>query len=91
MPDADVEPQRLVRFGARSVLTVILPVVAAIIVLTSVNVDEISTALASSDWRWAAVGAQPKALARGARGQTEQRIRPNKAKLLRGARAVQQS
>jgi uncharacterized membrane protein YbhN (UPF0104 family)/tRNA A-37 threonylcarbamoyl transferase component Bud32 len=55
MPDADVEPQRLVRFGARSVLTVILPVVAAIIVLTSVNVDEISTALASSDWRWAAV------------------------------------
>ncbi len=55
MPDADVEPQRLVRFGARSVLTVILPVVAAIIVLTSVNVDEVSTALASSDWRWAAV------------------------------------
>ena len=55
MPDADVEPQRLVRFGARSVLTVILPVAAAIIVLTSVNVDRISTALASSDWRWAAV------------------------------------
>ncbi|OIQ93195.1 lipopolysaccharide kinase (Kdo/WaaP) family protein [mine drainage metagenome] len=55
MPDADVEPQRLVRFGARSVLKVILPVAAAIIVLTSVNVDQISTALASSDWRWAAV------------------------------------
>jgi len=55
MPDADVEPRRLVRFGARTLLTVILPVAAAIIVLTSINVDEISTAIASSDWRWAAV------------------------------------
>ena len=55
MPDADVEPRQLVRFGARTILTVILPVVAAIIVLTSINVDEISSAIASSDWRWAVV------------------------------------
>lgn len=52
LPEASVEPQQLVRFGARTVLTVLVTAVAIIIVLTSVNVSTISAALAGSDWRW---------------------------------------
>ncbi|HEY8719090.1 flippase-like domain-containing protein [Pengzhenrongella sp.] len=52
LPEADVEPERLVRFGARTVLTVLLPLVAVIVVLGTINVDQITSALATSDWRW---------------------------------------
>ncbi|MGV8966217.1 MAG: flippase-like domain-containing protein [Cellulomonas sp.] len=55
LPEADVEPEQLVRFGARSVLTVVLPIVAVIVVITSVNVSQITSALATSDWRWSVV------------------------------------
>ncbi len=55
LPEADVEPERLVRFGARSVLTVLLPIAAVIVVITTVNVSEITSALATSDWRWSVV------------------------------------
>jgi len=52
LPDADVEPERLTRFGARTVLTVLLPVIAVVVILTTINLREITTALATSDWRW---------------------------------------
>jgi glycosyltransferase 2 family protein len=52
IPEADVEPQQLVRFGARTVLTIIVPTVAILFVVTRVNIDEISAALATSDWRY---------------------------------------
>jgi len=55
LPEADVAPERLVRFGVRTVLTLILPVVALIVVLTTINVTEITSALATSDWRWSVV------------------------------------
>ena len=55
LPEADVEPERLVRFGARSVLTVVLPIAAVIVVITTVNVSQITSALATSDWRWSVV------------------------------------
>ncbi|HEY8718098.1 lysylphosphatidylglycerol synthase transmembrane domain-containing protein [Pengzhenrongella sp.] len=55
LPEADVEPERLVRFGARTVLTAILSVAAAIVLLTTINVTEIGAALATSDWRWSLV------------------------------------
>ncbi|MGV8964935.1 MAG: flippase-like domain-containing protein [Cellulomonas sp.] len=55
LPDADVEPERLVRFGARTLLTVILPVLAVVVVLTSINLDQIASTLSSSDWRWSVV------------------------------------
>ena len=55
LPEADVQPERLIRFGARTVLTVILPVVTLIVVLATVNVDQITSALATSDWRWSLV------------------------------------
>lgn len=55
LPEASIEPERLVRLGARAVLTVLLTSVAVVVVLTSVNVTQISQALAHSDWRWSVV------------------------------------
>ena len=55
LPEADVEPQQLVRFGARTVLTIVVPIVAIVFVITSINVDEITSALSAGDWRWTVV------------------------------------
>ncbi|WP_203755649.1 flippase-like domain-containing protein [Cellulomonas chitinilytica] len=55
MPEADVEPQQLVRFGARTVITIGLTVVAVFVILTSINVEQIEAALAEGDWRWSAL------------------------------------
>lgn len=55
LPDANVEPQRLTRFGLRTVLTILVTVIAAIAVLTTVNVREVTAALGESDWRWSLV------------------------------------
>jgi uncharacterized membrane protein YbhN (UPF0104 family) len=55
LPEADVAPQQLVRFGARTVLTILVPIAAIVFVITSINVDEILTALAAGDWRWTVV------------------------------------
>ncbi len=55
IPEADVEPQQLVRFGARTVLTIVVPIIAVIFVVTRINIDEITSALADSDWRWTVV------------------------------------
>lgn len=55
LPEADVEPQQLVRFGARTVLTILVPIVAIVFVVTSINVDEITSALSKGDWRWTVV------------------------------------
>ena len=55
LPEADVEPQQLVRFGARTVLTILVPIAAIVFVITSINVDEITSALAAGDWRWTVV------------------------------------
>lgn len=52
LPQADVEPQQLVRFGARTLLTIIVTVVAVFVVLTTINVNEIAAALRASDWRF---------------------------------------
>ncbi|MDQ0372869.1 lysylphosphatidylglycerol synthase transmembrane domain-containing protein [Cellulomonas humilata] len=55
LPEADVEPQQLVRFGARTVLTIVVPIAAIVFVITSINVEEITSALAAGDWRWTVV------------------------------------
>lgn len=55
MPEADVEPQQLVRFGARTVVTIVLTVGAIFVILTTVNVEVIKDALAEGDWRWSAL------------------------------------
>lgn len=55
LPEADVHPEQLVRFGARTLLTIFLTTVAIVVVLTTINVDEITTAVGESDWRWSLV------------------------------------
>ncbi|AEE44366.1 hypothetical protein Celf_0220 [Cellulomonas fimi ATCC 484] len=52
LPEASVEPEQLVRFGARTVVTILLTVVAIFAIFASINVEEIGEALAESDWRW---------------------------------------
>ena len=51
LPEADVEPVQLIRFGARAVLTILLTTAAVIIVLTSINLQTILDALRTTDWR----------------------------------------
>jgi uncharacterized membrane protein YbhN (UPF0104 family)/tRNA A-37 threonylcarbamoyl transferase component Bud32 len=51
LPEADVQPVQLVRFGARAVLTILLTTAAVIILLTSINLQTILDALQSTDWR----------------------------------------
>ncbi len=52
LPQADVEPGQIVRFGARTLLTVLLTSVAVIVLLTTINLQTILDALAHTDWRW---------------------------------------
>ncbi len=52
LPEASVEPQRLVRFGARTVLTIVVTIIAAFVILTTINVHQIGDALRDSDWRF---------------------------------------
>lgn len=51
LPEADVEPVQLVRFGARTVMTIVLTTVAVIVLLTTINLQTILDALATTDWR----------------------------------------
>ncbi|NLF03854.1 MAG: flippase-like domain-containing protein [Actinomycetales bacterium] len=55
LPEADVEPERLVRFGARTVITITLLLAAVVAVVTSLNLDQIRTALTTAQPVWAAV------------------------------------
>jgi len=55
IPEADVEPQQLTRFGLRTILTIFVPIIAVIYVVTTINIEQISEAIADSDWRWAVV------------------------------------
>lgn len=55
LPEADVEPQRLVRFGARTVITLVLGIGAAVLVITRLNFAEISAALVDAEPWYAAV------------------------------------
>ncbi len=52
LPEASIVPQRLVRFGARTALTIVVTLVALFVVLTTINVHQIGEALRQSDWRF---------------------------------------
>jgi len=56
LPEAVVEPERLVRFGARTVVMLVLGIVAASAVITSLNLEEMleATRRASPWWALAA-------------------------------------
>lgn len=53
IPEADVQPERLVRFGARTVLTIALTIAAAVIIITTISFDQINAALSSAQPWWA--------------------------------------
>lgn len=55
IPEADVQPERLVRFGARTVLMIALTIVAAVVVITTISFPEIAEAFTSAEPWWAAV------------------------------------
>lgn len=55
LPEADVQPERLVRFGARTVVTISLAIAAAIVVLTTIQIDEITAAFERAEPWWAGV------------------------------------
>lgn len=52
LPEADVEPERLVRFGARTVLTIAASFAVAVIVITTIRFDEITRAFTQSAEPW---------------------------------------
>ncbi len=54
LPEADIEPERLVRFGARTVMTVGISIVAGIVVVTTLNFQQVSEAIRSAQPWWAA-------------------------------------
>ncbi len=54
MPEADLEPERVVRFGWRTVATIAVSVAAGVLVVTTINIDEIRLALSESQPWWAA-------------------------------------
>jgi glycosyltransferase 2 family protein len=55
LPEADVEPERLVRFGMRTVLMLVLSIAAVAIVVTTIGFEEIATAFAAAEPYWVAV------------------------------------
>ncbi|MFS0704828.1 lysylphosphatidylglycerol synthase domain-containing protein [Cellulomonas sp. 179-A 9B4 NHS] len=55
LPEASVQPEQLVRFGARTIFTILVTIVAVFVVLGYVNVAQIGEVLAESDWRYSAL------------------------------------
>ncbi|MFF2268476.1 flippase-like domain-containing protein [Cellulosimicrobium cellulans] len=55
LPEANIEPQRITRFGARTILTLTLTIVAVTVVVTTINFDQITEAVSEANPWWAAV------------------------------------
>lgn len=53
LPKAVFEPERVVRFGARTVIMLVLGIVAALVVITSLNLEQIMDALRQASLVWA--------------------------------------
>ena len=53
--ESEVEPVKLTRFSLGTLLTVVLPVVALVVILARINVDQVVAAVEGSDWRWSLV------------------------------------
>ncbi|MCU1431028.1 MAG: flippase-like protein [Actinotalea sp.] len=56
LPEADLEPESLVRFGARTVLTTAATLIVVIVVITTISFDQIVDAFRGAEPWWAAVG-----------------------------------
>ncbi|SDB90079.1 conserved hypothetical protein [Sanguibacter gelidistatuariae] len=55
LPEVDVEPVSLIRFGARTIITLALTIVAVSVVVTTINFNEIKDAVVSAQPWWVAV------------------------------------
>lgn len=55
MPEASVEPTKLARFSARTIITLALSVVAVVVVVTTMNFEEIRDAVLTANPWWVAV------------------------------------
>ncbi|WP_084468140.1 lysylphosphatidylglycerol synthase transmembrane domain-containing protein [Promicromonospora sukumoe] len=55
LPEASVQPQRISRFSARTVLTTTVAIVAVAVIVTTINFDEIAEAVRSANPWWVAV------------------------------------
>jgi len=54
LPEIDVQPQRLARFGARTIITLSLTIVAVAVVVTTVNFDQVQAAIEQANPWWVA-------------------------------------
>ncbi|WP_146820059.1 lysylphosphatidylglycerol synthase transmembrane domain-containing protein [Actinotalea fermentans] len=55
LPKAVVEPERIVRFGARTILMIVLGIAAAFAVITSLNLEQVLDAVRQASPVWALV------------------------------------
>ncbi|WP_029251785.1 lysylphosphatidylglycerol synthase transmembrane domain-containing protein [Paraoerskovia marina] len=53
LPKTDVEPIQLTRFGTRTIVTLTLTIVVATVVITQINIEQISSAVADANPWWA--------------------------------------
>lgn len=55
LPETDVEPQRITRFGARTIITLTLTIVAVTVVVTTMNFQQIADAVSTANPWWAVI------------------------------------
>ncbi|MFC8943361.1 hypothetical protein ACFT1B_35320, partial [Streptomyces griseoincarnatus] len=55
LPEASVQPQRISRFSARTVLTTTLMIIAVAVIVTTINFNEIAQAVREANPSWIAV------------------------------------
>ncbi|AEG45567.1 lysylphosphatidylglycerol synthase transmembrane domain-containing protein [Isoptericola variabilis] len=55
LPQADVQPQNITRFGARTVVMVTLTIVAIAVVVTTMNFEEIAEAVSTANPWWVGI------------------------------------
>jgi len=53
MPEADLEPENITRFSVRTIITLTLTIVAVAVIITTINADEITSAIADANPLWA--------------------------------------
>ncbi|GAA1725678.1 hypothetical protein GCM10009809_21850 [Isoptericola hypogeus] len=54
LPQADVQPQNITRFGARTIIMLTLTIVAVTVIVTTINFEEIASAIAEANPWWVA-------------------------------------
>ena len=54
LPQADVQPENITRFGARTIVTLTLTIVAVTVVVTTMNFEEIASAITEANPWWVA-------------------------------------